>query len=98
MNVIFDPVFWFTSATKIIALVLGAFIVFLAYRGFTRNRSKPLLYVAVGFALITLGNLVEGLLYVTGIMQDLVPATGIGTAITIIGFVSIIYSIYSGKD
>ena len=100
MSVIFDPVsvFWFTSVTKVIALALGAFIVYLAYRGYTRNRSKPLLYVAVGFALITLGNLVEGLLYVLFHVTDLVVATGIGTAITIIGFVAIIYSIYSGKD
>ena len=59
-----SELFWFTTVTKIVALVLGAFIVFLAYRGFRRNRSRPLFYVAVGFALITAGTIVEGILYV----------------------------------
>ena len=97
MNELFSPLFWFTTATKIIALVLGAFIVYLAYRGFRRNRSRPLLYVAVGFALITGGTLAEGLLYVI-IQTELLAAIAAGTAITVLGFVAIIYSIYSVKD
>ena len=97
MNELFPPLFWFTTAAKIIALVLGAFIVYLAYRGFRRNRSRPLFYVAVGFALITGGTLLEGLLYVI-IQAELLAALAVGTAITVLGFVAIIYSIYSVKD
>ena len=97
MNELFPPLFWFTTAAKIIALVLGAFIVYLAYRGFRRNRSRPLFYVAVGFALITGGTLVEGLLYVI-IQAELLAALAVGTLITVLGFVAIIYSIYSVKD
>ena len=97
MNELFSPLFWFTTVTKIVALVLGAFIVYLAYTGFRRNRSKPLFYVAVGFALITLGTLTEGLLYVI-IQSELLTAIAVGTVITVLGFVSIIYSIYSVKD
>ena len=97
MNELFSPLFWFTTATKIIALVLGTFIVYLAYRGFRRNRSKPLFYVAVGFALITAGTMAEGLLYVI-IGSELLTAIAVGTAITVIGFVAIIYSIYAVKD
>jgi len=97
LNELFSPLFWFTTVTKIVALVLGAFIVYLAYTGFRRNRSKPLFYVAVGFALITLGTLTEGLLYVI-IQSELLTAIAVGTVITVLGFVSIIYSIYSGKD
>jgi hypothetical protein len=97
LNELFSPLFWFTTVTKIVALVLGAFIVYLAYTGFRRNRSKPLFYVAVGFALITLGTLTEGLLYVI-IQSELLTAIAVGTVITVLGFVSIIYSIYSVKD
>jgi len=97
LNELFPPLFWFTTAAKIIALVLGAFIVYLAYRGFRRNRSRPLFYVAVGFALITGGTLVEGLLYVI-IQAELLAALAVGTLITVLGFVAIIYSIYSVKD
>jgi uncharacterized membrane protein (DUF441 family) len=97
LNELLSPLFWFTTAAKIIALVLGAFIVYLAYRGFRRNRSRPLFYVAVGFALITGGTLVEGLLYVI-IQAELLAALAVGTVITVLGFVAIIYSIYSVKD
>ncbi len=89
--------FWFTTITKIVALILGAFIVYLAYRGFRRNRSRPLLYVAVGFALITAGTMAEGLLYVI-MGSELLTAIATGTAITVLGFLAIIYSIYAVKD
>jgi hypothetical protein len=94
---LFSEVFWITTATKTVALVLGTFIVYLAYKGFKRNRSRPLFYVAIGFALITAGTIAEGLLYVI-VGSELLTATAVGTAITILGFMAIIYSIYASKD
>ena len=94
---VFSQFFWFATATKIAALVLGAFIVYLAYRGFRRNRSRPLLYVAFGFALITGGTIAEGILYVI-LGSQLLMAITAGTTITVLGFAAIIYSIYAVKD
>jgi hypothetical protein len=68
----------------------------LAYTGYRRNASKPLLYAALGFALITLGTLTEGLLYVL-LQMELLAAIAAGTFVTILGFISIIFSIYSTK-
>jgi hypothetical protein len=93
----FSQLFWLVTGAKIVALLLGAFIVYLAYRGFRRNRSRPLFYVAVGFALITAGTIAEGLLYVI-IGSELLTAIAVGTTITVLGFVAIIYSIYAVKD
>jgi hypothetical protein len=78
-------------------LILGAFIVYLAYRGYKRNRSRPLLYVAIGFALITAGTIAEGLLYVI-LGSALLAAIAAGSAVTVLGFVAILYSIYAVKD
>jgi hypothetical protein len=94
---LFSEIFWITTATKAAALVLGTFIVYLAYKGFRRNRSRPLFYVAIGFALITAGTIAEGLLYVI-LGSELLTATAVGTAITILGFLAIIYSIYAVKE
>jgi uncharacterized membrane protein YdjX (TVP38/TMEM64 family) len=91
-----SPIFWLTTLTKVVALILGAFIVYLAYKGYKRNSSKPLLYVALGFALITAGTIVEGVLYVM-LGSELLNAIATGTAVTILGFAVIIYSIYSVK-
>jgi len=88
--------FWFVTIAKLTALILGAFIVYLAYKGYRRNLSKPLLLVAVGFALITAGTIIEGILYVI-LGSDLLVALFASTTITVLGFVAIIYSIYSVK-
>jgi uncharacterized membrane protein (DUF441 family) len=89
-------VFWFATLTKVIALALGSFIVYLAYKGYRRNASRPLLYVALGFGLITAGTIVEGILYVL-LGSELLAAVATGTAVMVLGFVAIIYSIYSVK-
>ena len=91
-----DVVFWLTSVAKLVALILGAFIVYLAYVGYRRNASKPLLYAALGFGLITLGTLAEGVLFVL-LQMELLVAMAVGTVVTILGFISIIFSIYATK-
>ncbi len=91
-----SQLFWLTTFTKFVALILGAFIVYLAYKGYKRNSSKPLLYVALGFALITAGTIVEGILYVV-LGSELLSAIATGTTVMVLGFVAIIYSIYSAK-
>lgn len=91
-----SQLFWLTTFTKVVALILGAFIVYLAYKGYKRNSSKPLLYVALGFALITAGTIIEGRLYVM-LGSELLSAIATGTTVMVIGFAVIIYSIYSVK-
>ena len=87
---------WIIALVKLAALVMGTFIVYLAYKGYSRNANKPLLYVALGFALITTATMIEGILYVI-IGSDLLVALIISTLITTIGFGAIIYSVYSVK-
>ena len=87
---------WLATIPKVFALVLGAFIVYLAYRGYKRNRSNPLRYVALGFSLITAGTVVEGLFYVI-LGEALLAAIAVGTTVTVVGFAVIIYSIYAVK-
>jgi hypothetical protein len=93
---VFSEMDWFVTVIKLFALVLGTFIVYLAYKGYLRNASKPLLYVALGFALITAATMVEGILYVI-VQSDLIVALLASTLVTVIGFIAIIYSVYSVK-
>ena len=93
----FSELFLLVTAAKLAALILGAFIVYLAYKGYRRNRSKPLLYVAVGFALITAGTFAEGILYVV-LGSALLAAIAAGTIVTLLGFAAILYSIYAVRD
>lgn len=92
----FSQLFWFATMTKVAALFLGGFIVHLAYKGYRRNASMPLLYAALGFALITAGTIAEGILYVL-LGSELLAAIATGTTVTVLGFLAILYSIYSAK-
>lgn len=40
-------------AVTLVALVLGLFIAFQAYRGYRRNQSQRMLFLALGFVLLT---------------------------------------------
>jgi len=97
MNEMLSQLFWFATAAKVVALLLGTFIVYLAYKGYRRNRSRPLLCVAVGFALITAGTIVEGVLFVM-FGSALLAAIAAGTAVTVLGFIMVLYSIYAVRD
>jgi hypothetical protein len=92
----YTQLFWLASAMRLAALFLGGFIVYLAYRGYKRNVSKPLLYVALGFALITLGTLLEGVMFVI-MGSDILAAIAAEGVLTVTGFLAILYSIYSVK-
>jgi hypothetical protein len=41
----------FVQATDILSALIGLFIAYQAYRGYRRNDSRPMLFIAVGFAL-----------------------------------------------
>lgn len=44
----------FTLALTLLAMVMGFIIVFQAYRGYRRHNSRPMLYLALGLALVTI--------------------------------------------
>ena len=102
MVTVFSSLDWFVTVVKVMALILGMYIVYLAYKGYRRNSSRPLLFVSVGFALITIATVLEGILYIfiapfSDPISNLLLALLLSTTITATGFVSIIYSIYSVK-
>jgi len=48
---------------KLITLVLSLIVAALAYHGYRRNESTPMLYVSTGFVFIGVGAICEGLIY-----------------------------------
>jgi hypothetical protein len=79
---------------KLLTTALGLLIAYQAYRGYQRHGTDLMLYVAVGFGLIALGGMLEGLLYEVmalsifdaGLVAALVAAAGMG---------SILYALYA---
>ena len=82
------------QAYELLGAVLGIGIAYLAYRGYRRNGSRPMLFVSLGFALALGVPLVFTLLYLV------LPVTGWEVAIQlaiqtveIVGLLCIIYGL-----
>lgn len=47
-----DWVILFQQATQVLSVIIGVFIAYQAYRGYQRNESRPMLFLALGFILV----------------------------------------------
>lgn len=78
---------------KLITVGLGLLIAYQAYRGYRVHGSEPMLYVAIGFLFISIGGVIEGVLFdVAGL--SIFMAGAIQTAIVAVGMFIILYSLY----
>lgn len=82
------------QAYELVGAALGVFIAYLAYRGYRRNDSRPMLFVSLGFVLALGVPLVVTLLYfalpITGWQ---VPLQVIIQTVEIVGLLCIIYGL-----
>ena len=80
-------------AAKIVTMGLGFLIAYQAYLGYRRLDSQALLFVAVGFFLISLGSVIEGVLF-EFLDTSIFIAGAIQTAIVAAGMLAVLYSLY----
>lgn len=81
---------------KLVVVTLGFLIAFQAYRSYRRGNGQPMLYVAIGFAFISLGSVIEGVLFELDVMS-IYQAGAIQTGIVAIGMLFVLYSLYGGS-
>jgi len=78
---------------KLITMGLGFLIAYQAYRGYRVHGATPLKFVSIGFFFISLGSVIEGLLFdVVG--WEIYMAGAIQTSIVALGMSVILYSLY----
>lgn len=80
------------AVTRTIVLVLGLSIAFLSYRAYRRTRLTYLRNAAIGFAVVSLGVFLEGILYEV-LRWDLVTVHIIESLIVAIGFAILLISL-----
>lgn len=80
-------------ALKTVSLLLGALVTYFAYKAYRRTDAAPLGYLALGFAIVTFGALLAG------VVDRLLPyrqwALVIESGLTAAGFAVIVYSLYT---
>jgi hypothetical protein len=78
---------------KLVTVGLGLLITYQAYRGYSAHGSEPMLYVAIGFLFISVGAVIEGVLFDVVGLSIFVAGT-IQTAIVAAGMLVVLYSLY----
>lgn len=80
---------------KLAVLTLGLLVSAMAFQGYRRYGSTAMAYLAIGFALISVGTVIEGLLFELADL-DIFLASTIQTVIAASGMLVILYSLYGG--
>ncbi|MFQ5838137.1 MAG: hypothetical protein ACE5HJ_05075 [Thermoplasmata archaeon] len=84
------------SAIKGLAVFLGTVISLFGYVAFRRYGSKLMLYISVGFALITLGTVTEGILF-EFVRTPLDVAHFVESSIVLVGLLVLAYHLRPTK-
>ncbi|WP_435334614.1 DUF7521 family protein [Haloarchaeobius sp. TZWWS8] len=78
---------------KLVTVVLGLLVSYQAYRGYRTHGSEPMLYVAIGFVFVSVGAVIEGVLFdVLG--WSIFVAGAVQTAAVAVGLLFVLYSLY----
>ncbi|WP_115864402.1 DUF7521 family protein [Halorussus litoreus] len=88
-----DWVVTFQQAMQILSVVIGVFIAYQAYRGYKRNESRPMLFIAIGFVLVLAIPFCLFVLY--GVLSVLpVAAVVVGSQLSqVSGLLAILYAL-----
>jgi hypothetical protein len=82
---------------KVVTLALGVLIASQAYRGYRDHGQEPMLYLSAGFLLVSVGAVIEGVLFdVVGL--ELLVAGTIQTSVLAVGLLVILYSLSGYAD
>ncbi|MFB6110197.1 MAG: hypothetical protein ABEJ60_04910 [Halodesulfurarchaeum sp.] len=76
------------------SVLLGGFITYFAFQAYRRTGARSLRYLSVGFAIITLGALLGGIVD-TILVMPREWAIAIESALAVVGFGVILYSLYA---
>jgi len=85
------------QASESVTIILGLAISYIAYRGYRRNGSRPMLFVAVGFVLITgIPGIASVVLYL--LLDIPIPIVNSLVQVSeVIGMVSILYGLWTPR-
>ena len=80
-------------ALKLVIVILGSILVYLGVKGYRKNRGKDMVFLTVGFALITAGSVAAGVLF-EFLGFQLIDVEIVESTMVILGFAYLIYSIF----
>jgi uncharacterized membrane protein len=87
------PVIWYIRAVEALSLIVALVLVALAFGGYRKSGSRTMLSGALGFGMLGVASLVEGVLFeVIGIPLE--DAHAFRSTLTVLGLVLLVYSVH----
>ncbi len=80
-----------------LVLTFGGIVVYSAAKGYSKRRSGAMLFLALGFAIVTAGAILAGILFET-VGTDLLTAEAVQATGQAVGFGIIVYSLVGAKE
>lgn len=87
------PDIFILRCLQLIVVLLGSVLVYLGLKGYRKSHGKDMIFLTLGFALITAGSVAAGILF-EFLGFQLVDVEIVESAMVILGFTSLIYSIF----
>ena len=85
------------QVAQVLILIFGAIVIYYAGRSYSRNRSKAMLFLAIGFAIVTIGAVAAGILFEV-LSVGLTTVEAIQAVSQAIGFFFIVFSLVGTKE
>lgn len=85
------------NLSEIISVALGLAISYVAYRGYRRNRSRAMLFVAAGFVLIVGVPTAAFLVLFVALSLPVPIANAVGQASELLGLACILYGLWTPR-
>ena len=82
------------AVVKTLSLIVGGMISYFAFKAYRRTRQRALGYLSIGFAIVTLGLVLAGVLYELLNVQFEVGIL-LESLLFLVGFLIIAYSLYA---
>lgn len=88
------PIEGVLSGIKLVTVALGAVLVYVGSKAYRTSRRKPLLWLTIGMAIMTLGAISEGAASL-GLGWTLDRSHLFEAVVTLVAFAVLVYSLYS---
>ncbi len=89
-------IIWYIRIIESLSLVVAFFLVALAFAGYRKSASRAMLTGALGFGMLGIASLVEGVMY-EGLGLPLEVAHAFRSTLTAIGLLVLLVSIYKTR-
>lgn len=82
------------SSIKLVTVALGIIVVYLGWKAYRASQRKPLLWLTIGMAVMTLGAVSEGIAF-QGLDWTIGESHIFEAVVTLVAFAILVYSLYA---